>query len=56
MQREPLFTLHSRIETDIGVHALPFTKLKIFSLVLVNFLEEYKFSSLREQHGLLAYF
>ena len=35
-----------RIETDIGLHALPVTKLKIFSLLLVHFLDEYKFSSL----------
>ena len=27
-----------RIETDIGVHALPVTKLKVFSFFLVNFL------------------
>ena len=37
---------YSRIETDIGIHTLPVTKLKIFSLLLVNFLHEYKLSSL----------
>ena len=37
MQPEPLFTT-SRIETDIGVHALPVAQLKIFSLSLVNLL------------------
>ena len=37
MQPEPLFTT-SRIETNIGVHALPVAQLKIVSLSLVNLL------------------
>ena len=34
MQLELLFTIILRNETDIGVHALPVTNLKIFSPLL----------------------
>ena len=44
MQLEPLFTIGALKDSE--VHAFPVIKIKIFSLLLVNFLDEYKFSPL----------
>ena len=56
MHLGPLFT-NSHVETDIGTRSIPVKKITI-SLLFVNFLKKYKFSSLvmGSKHGLLAEF